>query len=1269
MRIPGNVLPEWLHAQLSSNKTLFRESLWQRQHNTQLLAVLLYLVESGSAPLPALITAQKLVPPAEDGMPQSTVDQLAESFSAFSLETQGSDSASGAQCSLSLTSSCSSLVAFPSLASSACSVSWQVAAALLRLPNVLMAQLVCSCIFMSRHNNTAIDCLPPPLITLPDPSHKQRGSISRGLKDACAAVQLLLTSTSSESAFWVREQLQQDWDELQCFLKGKERLMRDGNVASIVCWYQSTMDVMRPETVTQVHMLSQELRPSFSAALTSCEQLSKSLEQVLTKAAEGSSEPRTIADLSAALSHGKLRAPLLLHPVVPVVVPVLRSLLVLQRATLSGVLCDSDSAPAVLHGLRQLQLAQHHIWQISLASAWEDLQTSVAQRLTFLMLNIAELWEVFSGLQGTVPCLRLSSTVASLSQFTTELSIAKKALQLHSHAPEASLLRTQAGHLQLPSSAQHCEQWLQLQKLSTCFDSLHLATSEHTLAALHTASLDCELLWPDSEDDSSCSPHREQALRAAAALLACSQSSKNMLSEGAALLLAESIRGVESEQTADSEPFSSLVVSHTTSAIHHIMQSVRDSQVTPRDAADVGALVMQPLAPEHFRTSSGVQFQAAMSQLEILIHGPLFRGALAMVGIAPQKSDKDAQMILEPLLGACKQSSVVAPLFSAALRVVSWSVTEAQDVRMKAAHAANWYSSKSSLCLFRSPLKFSSAALSELLPWRLRDAMSHPAGLPGHSAASFAICEPLPLCLSQMLNPSGITLQALPSCKDALSHTLHSLLCSLAVNQVHKAHPVLLHLATVASTASQTLHIFSSIVGDSLAALAQCLAHVVSAICCTELAALPHVVDACSSALAPACAAMQACSIPGLPEGCAVIAALIECVQDVAEETVTVDGSNQVLDLTPTLLAKCGHVAVVFSIWRASSLMPPPGLDPAMMAFEEQHHVRYTSDAFVAPWLRVARATQRMPLLPDQTPEIVALEHQMEEAEEKCSQLQDACIPRPDPPQYIPLVSEVQHCVQTMLPAARDTASSVLGLISRQGDFEASHASQILTECENQVAALVSWGDRIEAEFSLYADQFSPFLLAVRDVHYGISVLNTALQQHVQQDRFSVLCDPSFLRSCFQYPIMRSHCNTSLQPLKDAAACCSSPEVTAVLKTAVIERLSESSVSDKLLHALPRILAVQLQLKGQMMQLRMCGLLRSQQSQETLHSSLGHIVTLWNVGKELQDELHQREESMYKSSSRMDQCAYLPIRIFMAYRLCMCLAVLASRNIVCERSQ
>ena len=317
--------------------------------------------------------------------------------------------------------------------------------------------------------------------------------------------------------------------------------------------------------------------------------------------------------------------------------------------------------------------------------------------------------------------------------------------------------------------------------------------------------------------------------------------------------------------------------------------------------------------------------------------------------------------------------------------------------------------------------------------------------------------------------------------------------------------------------------------------------------------------------------------------------------------------------------------------------MPPPGLDPAMMASEEQQHVRYVCDVFVAPGLRVSRASQCMPLLPDARQDIVALEGQMQEAEETCSKLQDACVPRPDPPQYFAVVSEIQHCAQTMLPVARDVASSALRLLSREDSFDDSHAAHVQAECEKHMAALVGWGDSTEEGFPMYADQFSPFLLALRDVHHGLSLLNSAVQQRVQQHSFAVLRDASFLRSCFQFPIMRAHCGPSLWPLEEAAAACSSPEVTAMLKAAVIERLSGSGVSEKLLHALPRILAVQLRLQGQLMQLRMAPLLGSQQSQERMQSALGHIVTLWNVGKELQEELQQREDSMFKSSTRMDQ--------------------------------
>jgi hypothetical protein len=375
-----------------------------------------------------------------------------------------------------------------------------------------------------------------------------------------------------------------------------------------------------------------------------------------------------------------------------------------------------------------------------------------------------------------------------------------------------------------------------------------------------------------------------------------------------------------------------------------------------------------------------------------------------------------------------------------------------------------------------------------------------------------------------------------------------------------------------------------------------------------------------------------------------VITALVDCIQNAAEEAAKDAGSIPgVLDLTPSFLAKCAHASVAFATWRATLLTLPPGLDPAMMAFEEQNHVKYVCDEFVSPRLRVMRASQRMPLLPDATSEIADLEKELEEAEEKCHRLEESCIPRPVPPQYIPLASEVQHCAQTMLPDARNVASLMYELTRPKNEFDTSHASSMLSECDKKMAALLSWADRIEGDYLLYADQFSPFLLAVRDVNYGLSLLSTALQQMVQQHRFSALRDPSFLRSCFQYPIVRSRCSTGFQPFEEAAAACSSPDVTSALKTAVIERLSAESMSEKLSHALPRILAVQMQLKGQMMQLRMCGLLGIRRSQEVLQACLGHIVTLWNVAKELQEELQQREESMFKSSSQMDQCALFQV--------------------------
>lgn len=1187
------------------------------------------------------MAVQELVPATDEGISESTVERLVDSFSTVSLREQGCESSRPGNNQLSLTSSCSSLAAFPPLECAVKSVTWQVASALLRVPNVLLSQLICTCIVrpQHKHKENAVHFSLPPLITLPDVAGQDRGSTASCLNDAYASVQLLLTTVSGGTSVCVHNQLNQDWDELKAYFTDTTKMAANDCVQHIEYWYKSTMEALQPEKVAEVHQLPQELLPPFAAAQASCEQLAVVLHKVQENAAAPGSKPRTVADLSATLAHQRQGTPLFLHNVVPVVVPLLYSLQRLQSSVLSGVVCNPEHSLVLLQGLRQLQLAMSHMLHISMSNEWEDLPRSISQRLLYLMMNVSELWDVFTGLQASVPCLRLQSTQSALYSFSTELATAKMSLQLQSHAAQANLLCTRTGHLKLPAAPQQCEQWLMLQQLSMSFEPLHLATAVHALAAVSASVQQWESLCCTDAETASAA-EKEQKLRSAAALLACSQSSKNMLSEGAALLLAEMIGPAELSQTSDSESFCSEVVLRTKESVEHILQSCQSlKHASP--AAE--ALVMQPLAPQHLMHSTGIEFQAALSQLEVLMQSPMLQGCLALVSIAPQVPDLDTQEILHHVLTTCKQSSVASPLMSASLQVVSWSSAQDNpDLIMKAAHVARWHSSKSSLFSFRAPFKFRGIALAELLPWKLRDALSHPSELPGHCAASFTICQPLPLCLSYMLAPAAVTLQAMPSCKAALSQTLHNLLALLASTQLRIVPPVLLHLAAVTATASQALHAFSCLVQE-LGALASLLAQVARAVCCAQLAGLPDVVGMCHRAIEPACAAMQSSSIPGLPEGCAVIRELVHCIQKLVSDTTTMHDSHAVgaKDMPPSNLAKVGQVTVELSAWRAALLKPPPGFDPAMMAVEERHHVQYISDVFVSPWLRVCRASQSVPLLPDDTThEITALELQLKQAETKCSELQMSCVPRPDPPQYDELVSAIDKCEQIMIAAVREVSSSVAEIMASTSEFEASSAAQLMSQCDKQASDLAAWADRIEASFPLYADQYSPFVLAVRDAHAGLSMLRTALQQHVQQHSIPALHDSSFLRSCFQYPITHSHSDTGLQPLQDTVAACSSPAVTSAVKEAVLQRLT-GAVPEKVLHALPKTLEVRLQLKGHMLQLQACSILSGPQVQEMLQRTLSDVITLWNVGKELQAELQAREESIYKSSRTQQYVVHL----------------------------
>lgn len=1227
--IPGHAVPAWLKHHLPRGVHTFNEALWRRQQASQLLSCTTQLVEQGFTVFDALETAQTMV--AEDGQSFFPVPAR-QSFVQFLEESE---------CLLPLQHSCSSIRAFPSLPclSSGRYLPFAVAQTVARLMNALLSQVV-ACAHHPSGQARGSTAILPPLISNRDPAASASCDIKAGALQVLAAVPICLQSISGDlvpTSSWL----------LTTACAAHSGLAASESIGipyltSIVCAMNTIRELLQTAAARLQDPRSAKNHHRCLQAMLSCTLEGCSLQHMSQHLAKEASQPETALQWSVVIAQDPTRRPQRMHAIVPLLAPLLDAMCATEAACIERSIAAGSSDEEMLATVWQLQLVRQHLQEAAQRTpecAAESSFSLQLSRVIFLVQHIQELW--------AGPGAKLQSALAAAAhgvrdRFQAVLGQASAALKLHAHAPEAHLLRVAGGTMPLPADAEACGAWVDLVKVASAFSGLHMCGPDHIMLALGRARL--PLGGADGpEDEATAAAQRDAACTQAAARLACSAGVREMLVGGAALCVAATLQDDTAPQATDPSTFVHTVLAQAREVATAELASAGGTDVSAAGSpAARSAVACGALPHEHLALPAGYAAQQVLSQLEALVQAPVVLGCLtAITASVADGGSGDVAPSLPLLVTALRRSTHTHPLLSSMARVFVWCHEQKQQPPANVLHAAwsFWHAAASSL---HAPLPVvAPLALAAALPSRLADLLAASACPQPRHCVSMQLSAALPLCVQQLLQPSGMTMGGLPTHRAALAQALRSLLC-LAAQHRRAPPPALQELARATAAAAQALSVYQQLCGATVVELTAALAHAAVALQAVPADAVRHAAARCVDAAAAARGALRCTAVDGLDACNDCLPALLQCIEAAAAYGGDLRGSQ---DVPPWLLAAIGSASVQLAAWRARLLLPPPGLDPATVAMERQQHIRHVARTVTKPELQAARTAQTLPLLPDQSAVIEQAEADLAAAETACEALERTRVPRPSPAQYDAVVAEAERCLTGLLATASTACASMLSHTGTAA--QPSAARQALMQGYGSAQALSSWCDSMAERFPLYADQVSPFMLSVRDVQRGLAVACVALEEHLAAQQLPSVVTAAVLRSCLAFPLSSPYSSTCESPTLveslNAAAASSAADVAAHLKQVTVGLLEQcEGVPGRAVQMLPSMLGVHQEIQAQLLMLRTCGLHCAAPGMErsvlqALHEALRKVIRLWRSGNDIREELQRREDSLFRPTN--ERCA------------------------------
>ena len=1241
--IPGQWLPAWLGHNLAQGVQTFKEAIWRCHQASQLIVCATHLVEQGVSVFHALTIAHTMV---AGGVQSLLPRQSSNSFAAFAA-LRGH---SGDPPDQPLLHSISSLRSFPTLPdlSSGRSQRFVVVVTVTRLLDVLLSQVVAR-IHSPCEGAAPCDTLLPPLIPMRDRNAPVTDDLEAEALQVLAAAAICLLALSTDlipTMLWLVAKALVAGDHMAWMYADVPHM------TSIACLFKAIKKLLQLGTPGLCAVVPQH-RHECVQLLLSCTLERCSLQQMSTDA----EEPDTALQWAIAVARDSTRRPQRMHAVVPHLLPLLDSICAVEAACMEAILAAGTSNTATLAAVRHLQHVRQHVKVISHGSVMSTSTSSFAAKMPCLVCLVQHMQGLWLKHRDHLQALVADESIQRLDVVLEDVS---KALKLHLHAPEAHLLRTSGGTMPLPADPAACDAWVQLSELAAACVGLHVCSGDQIMQVLGRAGLhlllECAAGTTEATDNTQDRPDEKAAYIRAAAKLACNARVRVMLVEGAALCVAATLQEGSGCTASESSNFVCSVVAQCREAAiegSRVRVDGTGQQVSAARTLHRGPVSCGVLPLEHLALPSGCGAQLGLSQLETLAHAPAVLSSLIHITVASVMGvQDDLSPALKQLQVVLGRSTCSHPLLASMAHVLTWCHEQQQPSPPNVQHAA-WFFWHATASALNDPLPdVAPVALASALPRRLADLLATSTCSQRRLAICMHLSPVLPLCLQRILTPSGATMEELPTHRAALAQTLRSLL-SLSIFHARTPPPAIQELARITVLAGHTLSVYHKLCGSAVIELSNALCEAVAALHSFPSDALKCVSDRCFEVATAALMALCDTAVPAL-SGCRrCLPVLLQCIADTAVVAGSACKFNDAWDISPQLLAQIGHVSVQLAVWRAELLLPPPGLDPAMASLEHQRHLRHVVRTVTDPTRSVALMAQTMPLLPDQTAVIAQAGAEAAAAEVEYAELERARVSRPSPPQYDTVVAEAERCLHGLLQSAHSAADSLLALTN--SCRTANMARQALLQGYSAVDAVAGWCSSMSERFPLYADQLSPFMLAVLDVQRGLATVCVALEQHVTAMHLPDVATGTMLRSCLAFPLSSPYARDEsvLQPLLEVAVTSSAVELMAHINRATIDCLQQvHGVPEQALQMLPGTLGVRQELKAQLLVLHVCALHASAPGMEdatlqALHAALQTVIGLWRTGNELREELQRQEESLFKTKSeRCISAVYTTLSLF-----------------------
>eukprot|EP00892_Ulva_mutabilis_P006641 jgi/Ulvmu1/4349/UM002_0073.1 len=1156
--------------------------------------------------------------------------QTRSSFAAFLQAYHPSPRAFPKQALLQSASSCSAFPMLPALTSGRSQL-FTVAATITRLFDALLSQVV-AYVRSPADDPTDVVAALPPLISLRDSSVPAAGCIEGGSLQLLAAAVICIQSLPTDfvpTALWLyttAAAVHESTGTKAAYVP---------HITSVACLLSAIRMLLQSQSVALRSAVPPEncydrLRLLLSCTLERC-----SLQQMLADVEE-QVEPTTALQWAALIAKDATRRPQKMHAVVPCLLPLLDTACGVEAECMEAMLKSSADSAEALKIVQQLQHARAHVKVISERSAVVPGGASFAAQLPCMIFLVQHMQGLWAAGRTHVEAVAPSGSDVS-ERLSVALANASVALKLQLHAPEAHLLRTEGGTMPLPADPAECEAWVELCKLAAGFAGLHALPAEHIVQALGRAGLQIQVDHAGEGAEGAGHSVPAEVYVKVAAQLACSSRIREMLVEGAALCIAAAIQEDSGRCTEDASGFVHAVLARSRDATAALAQA---SQMTPPQGTIAATPTRRPIACDalqldYLAMPLGCSAQRVLSQLESLAHGPAVLASLTHVTVAASGGVADVASALMQLQAVLRTSTCYHPLLESMTRVLMWCSEQDQPPPADVLHGAwrFWHFNASDL---HAPLPDATPlALASALPRRLAELVARSVCPQRRHAFSMHLSPLLPLCLQHLLQPEGMAMEDLPVHRAALAQALRSLL-SLSVRHASVPVAYMQELARITALAGHTLAVYRGLCGPPVAELSEALCQAATSLQAQLPVQLQEASARCATAAAAAVTALGGTVVPALRSTHQCLTTLLQCIADAASDMV-VRKPGCPSDTPPWLLARVGHAGVRLAAWRAQLLLPPPGLDPAMVSMERQRHIMHIQHTVTEPTQHVARMAQKMPLIPDQTALIARADAEAHAAALQVAELEHARVPRPSPSQYDAVVSEAERCFDGLLQSAQVAVDVVL----RQAGsaWQAHAARQALMQGYSSVEALAGWCANAPERFPLYADQLSPFLLAVLDVQRGLATACVALEQKTAAQELPAAAAGPLLRSCLMFPLSSPYATHSggLLPLLDTVAASSAEDLTAHLQQATLACVRcVEGVPDQDVQMLPATLGVQQELQAQLLTLRVCALHAGapglqQATMQAMHGALQKVMMLWRTGNELREELQRREECLYKT--------------------------------------